>query len=176
MIEAIFQQLSPRCRSEMEAAMETSLSQSQTQAQAESSSSSSAAGDVSDSCKLEIQESAQRVAGEKRDKTAHTGSGPGSASSSSSSSSGGVAAAAAEEAAAAAAAAKSSSQSVLLVVAALVALLGAVVGYIVYVNANLSQHGKGQKKSLRKKVNTAACYCCLLLLLPATIVMSLSSA
>lgn len=135
-IEAIFQQISAGCRSEMEAVMESAQSQS----------SSSSSGDVSPACKEEIQASAQRVAGSGRGKTNKRSS---SASSSSSSSGGGDTTSQKEDAASVA---KDSSQSILVVVAALFLLFGIVIGYAIYANANLSQQGGSQKKSLRKKV------------------------
>ena len=140
MIEALFQQLSPGCRSEVEAAMETAQPRDPD---------SSSPGDVSPACREEIQASARRVAGSMKGGQKVTSKG------SSSSRTGDTTTQQQEEAAAAAAAtaadaAKRSSQSILVVVAALVALFGAVIGYAFYVNANSSP--VSQKKAVRKKV------------------------
>jgi cobalamin biosynthesis Mg chelatase CobN len=160
-IEAIFQQLSAGCRSEMEAEMETDMDTKSTHSQtlsgsqigpeagSETGSEFSSAHHVSDACRQEIQDSASRMAG--KDKK---GKGTSRRSSSSSSSQGKSRVTGTSTEADKTDSTDSSTQSVLLVVAALVLLFGAVAGYVIYVNVRMmSQQGIQKKSTMRKKVS-----------------------
>ena len=127
-MEAIFQQISPGCRSEMEAAMEVRDS-------------TKAEPDISESCKLEIQASAQTVAGSREKPTKV------SASASTTKDAPGV-----DKTKDTTEAIKESDtrKSVILIVVSILGLFGVAIGYIVYVNAS---QGGGNKKSSKKKVS-----------------------
>jgi cobalamin biosynthesis Mg chelatase CobN len=120
----------------MEAAMEIAASDAE-------GGSSPTPAEMSPECRKELEESAKRVA-------ASRGHSAKASSGSSSSTGEGASAASQRGKTDSSDAANNSAQSTIVLVVSLLALFGAVVGYIIYINANMSQGGT--KKSMRKKV------------------------